>query len=303
MTYEHIHHHDNHRPVLLDAVVDHLAPAPGERYLDLTAGYGGHASAIMAEMNPPEAVLVDRDQNAIRVLRDLHLKGATILKSDFRAACTQLLEDNQRFDMILLDLGVSSPQLDNAERGFSFQSDGPLDMRMDQDGTMPTASELINSLSEDELASVLKEYGQEPFSKRIAAAIKREGPITSTAALAAIVKRATPRTPSKGRSNTHPATRTFQAIRIAVNGELSQLRETLPMLPELLNEGGRLAIISFHSLEDRMVKQFLKEQSQYEYDSTLKLLTKRPISGATEDSFHSRSRSAKLRVAVKIKTK
>lgn len=289
--------------MLQSAVLEYLAPKPGERYLDLTAGYGGHAIAVLDAMHPPQAVLVDRDKFAINVLNDLKPEGAEIVQSDFHTAVTRLLEEEQRFDMILLDLGVSSPQLDNADRGFSFQADGPLDMRMDQEGTLENASDLINTWTEDDLAALIKEYGQEPHARRIASAIVQNRPFTRTSALADIVKSAVPRTPLKGRSKTHPATRTFQAIRIAVNDELKQLENTLPLLPQILNEGGRLAIISFHSLEDRMVKQFFKEQSRYKYESSLELLTKKPISGATEDSFHPRSRSARLRVAVKIKTK
>lgn len=301
MTLEQEHHHDKHRPVLLDAVLEHLAPQPGERYLDLTAGYGGHASAVLKAMEPPQAVLIDRDQNAINTLQQLDLPGSKVLKADFLSAAQALKKDGERFDMILMDLGVSSPQLDNARRGFSFQADGPLDMRMDQDGDLASAADLINTATEVELAEIFSQFGQEPFAKRIAAAVIKERPINRTSTLADLVKRATPRAPSR-KMKTHPATRTFQAIRIAVNDELRQLEETLPLLPGLLNVGGRLAIISFHSLEDRLVKQFFKEQSRYKYDSTLELPIKHPISGATEDSFHSRSRSARLRIAVKIKT-
>ena len=304
MTSEQEHHHNYHRPVLLDAVLDNLAPQPGERYLDLTAGYGGHASAIMGVARLSEAVLVDRDKRAIEVLKQLDLPGSKLINSDFLSAAQQLREENKRFDMILVDLGVSSPQLDNPSRGFSFRADGPLDMRMDQgNDSLQSAADLINTIDPEELTALIKEYGQEPHARRITAAIVAARPLTGTKQLADVIEQAIPRRPSFGRTPVHPATRTFQAIRIAVNDELKQIEQTLPLLPDLLNEGGRVAIISFHSLEDRMVKQFFKEQSRYAYDSTLELLTKKPISGATEDSFHARSRSAKLRVAVKIKTK
>ncbi|MDX1766185.1 MAG: 16S rRNA (cytosine(1402)-N(4))-methyltransferase RsmH [Candidatus Saccharimonadales bacterium] len=305
MTLEQEHHHDNHRPVLLKSVLEILDPRPGERYLDLTAGYGGHAAEVVTAISPNgTAVLVDRDKNAVKALESLNLEGAVILRSDFLSAVKKLQSENQRFDMILADLGVSSPQLDNANRGFSIRNDGPLDMRMDDEADL-TAMQLINELNEAELSRILKGYGEEPQAKRIASAIVSNRPILRTSQLANIVTGALKR-PSFGsasRRKIHPATRTFQAIRIAVNDELDQIKQTLLILPDLLNEGGRLAIISFHSLEDRLVKQLLNDQSRYKYESTLKLLTKHPISGATEDSFHRRARSAKLRAAVKIKTK
>lgn len=289
----------NHIPVLLHAVLALLMPKKGDTYLDLTAGFGGHAQAVIRKIGAASlATLVDRDQTAITALESLRQEGARVIHQDYAAAAQVLLEVHEQFDMILLDLGVSSPQLDVLERGFSFTYNGPLDMRMDQTGGK-TAADLLNSLAEQELAAILRDYGEEPFAHRIAKAIVAARPLVTTGQLATIVTQV-----YKGkRGKTHPATRTFQAIRIAVNNELNQLKTTLPFLPDLLKPGGRLAVISFHSLEDHIVKHFLKEQAEAGYEATLKILTKQPISGATEDDSNPRSRSAKLRGAVKINTK
>ncbi len=293
------HHHNNpHVPVLLSATLDALCPQRGESYLDLTAGYGGHASAIIdITQSPNRAVLVDRDLMAIETLtKKFGATGTEILHKDSHAAASELASQGRAFDMILMDLGVSSPQLVTASRGFSFERDGPLDMRMDQ-RTALTADELVNTLPERELANLLKEYGEEPLYRRIASAIIRQRPIHTTRQLADVANKAY----GRPRGKTHPATRTFQALRIAVNKELDLLEETLQLLPGLLLPGGRLAIISFHSLEDRKVKQFLREKAGLTYDAELKLITKRPTLG-TEDVFNPRARSARLRAAVKLKT-
>lgn len=289
----------NHIPVLLNAVLALLMPKKGETYLDLTAGYGGHAQAVIRKIGAASlATLVDRDQTAINALKPLQQAGARVIHQDYAAAVRQLSMAKEQFDMILLDLGVSSPQLDVLERGFSFTHNGPLDMRMDQSRGRP-AADLLDNLAEPELTAILRNYGEEPFAHRIAKAIVAARPLATTEQLARIVMQV-----YKGkRGKTHPATRTFQAIRIAVNDELNQLKTTLPFLPELLKPEGRLAVISFHSLEDRIVKHFLKEQAEAGYEATLKILTKQPISGATEDDYNPRSRSAKLRGAVKINTK
>ena len=285
-----------HQPVLLPEVLHVLAPKQDESYLDLTAGYGGHAGAVLdATGVPSKAVLVDRDENAIAELRPFVGHGATLLHTDFYQAAQQLAGEGRRFDMILLDLGVSSPQLDRAERGFSIVQAGPLDMRMDAREPR-TAADLVNKMSEAELADLIYKYGEEPKSRQIAKAIVRDRPFTTTDQLAATVANAT----RWGRSRIHPATRTFQALRIALNRELELLEQTLALLPQLLAPGGRLAIISFHSLEDRIVKHFFKELTEAGYEATFSSLTKKPISGATDDVHNPRARSAKLRAVVKI---
>lgn len=287
-----------HRPVLLNSVVHVLAPRVGESYLDLTAGYGGHAKAVIDKIGSARlATLVDRDQTAIAALKPLGEEGARIIHSDFAAAAGKLYKAGEQFDLVLIDLGVSSPQLDNRERGFSFMGEGPLDMRMDPSSGL-SAAEWLKVVSEKELAEVLRDYGEEPHALNIARAIKRAMPLKTTAELAKVVEDAY----HGKRGKIHPATRTFQAIRIAVNDELGQLRRTLPLALELTKPGGRLAIISFHSLEDRIVKHFLKEQASAGYEATLKILTKQPVEGATEDVNNPRARSAKLRAAAKINT-
>jgi len=286
-----------HQPVLLQATLDLLAPKRGENYLDLTAGYGGHAAqGIGAISDAHLATLVDRDEFAITALQTLAEAGARVLKSDYASAARQLQEAGEQFSMILLDLGVSSPQLDIAERGFSFMQDGPLDMRMNQQEGF-TAADVCNKASEDELVRILRDYGEEPHAAKVAKAIIRNRPLKTTAQLADVVT-----TVYRGRrGKTHPATRTFQALRIAVNQELQQLADTLQLIPDLLKPEGRVAIISFHSLEDRMVKHFFKEEQEAGYEARLQILTKNPIDGAIQDVHNPRARSAKLRAAVKIK--
>lgn len=288
-----------HIPVLKQDVLNQLAPQVGESYLDLTAGFGGHASAVVGLIgDASQAVLVDRDQVAINALEPLAKAGARIIHGDYSSVAWSLAQDGERFDMILLDLGVSSPQLDIAERGFSFMHEGPLDMRMDQSAKL-TASTYVNHATKDELVDVLRKYGEEPQALKIARAIVLARPITTTSQLADVVLQAV-----HGRhGKIHPATRTFQALRIAVNDELRQLSDTLQLLPDLLKPGGRVAVISFHSLEDRLVKQFFNEQARAGYEATLQLQTKHPISGADNDVSNPRARSAKLRAAVKIKQK
>jgi 16S rRNA (cytosine1402-N4)-methyltransferase len=287
-----------HIPVLLEQVLSLLAPRPEETYLDLTAGRGGHARAIIGKIgSASNATLVDRDDDAIADLQPLQQAGAHLIKSDFASVVRTLANQQKQFSIILLDLGVSSPQLDNAERGFSFRNSGPLDMRMDQSQTV-TAAEIVNTWSEDRLAETIREYGEEPRARAIARAISESRPLSTTAELAAVVARI-----HRGKwGKIHPATRTFQAIRIALNDELEQLSQTLHLLPKILVPEGRVAIISFHSLEDRLVKQFFKEQAEAGYEAELRILTKKPISGATDDVHNPRARSAKLRAAVKIKT-
>ena len=289
----------SHEPVLLTETLDLLKPQPGDRYLDVTAGYGGHAQAVMARSgNYAESVLVDRDAQAIKELKArFSNQEIEIVKSDYLNESRKLLTKQYRFDLILADLGVSSPHLNEVSRGFSFNNDGPLDMRMDQSQEV-NAWQVVNKFSEADLADILWRYGEEPKSRQIARLIVRSRPLNSTADLAAIAHKAWP-----GYSRSNPATRTFQAIRVAVNNELDQLSEALPVWLELLAPNGRLAIISFHSLEDRIVKRFMVEKSGNRYDSELILLTKHPLTAGEQEIAHNpRSRSAKLRVAAKQTT-
>lgn len=286
-----------HIPVLLDATLDVLAPQKGEKYLDLTAGYGGHASEVIKIIGDARlATLVDRDQTSIAAIEPLTQAGARVLKNSYAQAAADLHKAGEQFEMILLDLGVSSPQLDIAERGFSFRQEGPLDMRMDQT-TGFTAADVVNKASKDELLHILRNYGEEPHAAKIAQAIIMARPLKTTTDLAHVVEQTIRGTWGK----IHPATRTFQALRIAVNDELGQLERTLPLLPDLLKPGGRVAIISFHSLEDRLVKRFFKEQADAGFEATLTITTPKALSGDLYDVSNPRARSAKLRAAAKIK--
>jgi len=285
-----------HIPVLLNETLQYLSPERGQSYLDVTAGYGGHASVVLKRtQNPKGAVLVDRDETAVAALKQAFAKtDANLVCNDFLSASVDLEQQGKSFDMILADLGVSSLHLDVPERGFSFVSDGPLDMRMDKKQEI-TAAHIVNTYSEVQLVGILEQYGQEPKSRSIARNIIAARPVNSTHQLANIVARSWP-----GKSRVHPATRAFQALRIAVNGELSQLSRALPIWLELLAPGGRLVIISFHSLEDRIVKNFLSDHGRDTYDAVLELLTKKPVT-ATNDEIVSnpRARSAKLRAGRK----
>ncbi len=296
----------HHTPVLLAQTMALLNPKEGESYLDGTAGFGGHAeSVINAIGDEASVVLVDRDQTAIDALEEKFGKRVTLLHTDYVEAAEQLLKDGRQFDLILLDVGVSSPQLDQAERGFSFRSDADLDMRMDQSQSL-TAAEIVNTWKQEDLANVIYEYGEERRSRAVARAIVAARPIESTKQLAEVVRSVV----HKGASKIDPATRTFQAIRIAVNNELDQLAKSLPLLVQLLSEGGRLAVISFHSLEDRIVKQFFDSESKdcicpprtlvciCKHTATVTKLTKKPIVAEPNDS-NPRARSAKLRAVCK----
>lgn len=286
-----------HVPVLLEATLDRLQPQEGDAYLDLTAGYGGHARRFLAiTKNNSDATLVDRDSNAIAALQSFQQAGVRLLHTDFVSAARQLIEEGKQFDRIVVDLGVSSPQLDRSERGFSFTHNGPLDMRMD-DRQEVSAETLVNTASKDELIRIITTYGEEPigFARRIAEAIVSHRPLRETGELADLIKQV-----YVGKwKKIHPATRTFQALRIAVNEELRQVEELLPLIPRLLKPGGSIGIISFHSLEDRLVKRYFAEQQQAGYEAELTVLTKKPLAGDIYDVHNPRSRSAKLRVAVK----
>lgn len=284
-----------HISVLARETLEYLDPKPGERYLDLTAGYGGHASLILDKIGETgEAVLVDRDAEAIKSLRNI-FSGANnvrIVHEDFFSASRKLLEDNERFDVILADLGVSSEHFNNQERGFSFAYDGPLDMRMDQSQGL-TAEEVVNTSSEDELAAIFSKYGELKNPRQIASLIVDNRPYKSTKELADDISLVVRR-----KKRTHPATEVFQAIRIAVNSELEQVQNSLPIWIDLLNTKGRLGVISFHSLEDRLVKRAFQEHGGERYDARLQIVTKKPvISSDDEVVFNPRARSAKLRVA------
>jgi 16S rRNA (cytosine1402-N4)-methyltransferase len=246
-------HQNQHIPVLLNEVLTYLSPSEGESYLDCTAGYGGHATKILERtLNPAKAVLIDRDQNSIDHLQSMFKEGVRIVRNDYLSACSDLNKADEKFDMILADLGVSSPHLDIASRGFSIRLDGPLDMRMDNSQQL-TAEIIVNSYKEAEIADIIKEYGEEPKATKIAKFIVENRPINTTSQLAKVVAQAWP-----GYSKVHPATRTFQALRIAVNSELDQIKRAIPLMVKMLKPGGRLVIISFHSLEDRIVKHLSK---------------------------------------------
>lgn len=286
-----------HKPVLLAEVLAVLQPKPGETYMDLTAGYAGHASEILdVTRNYKGSVLVDRDENAIRVLEEKFKDtGIRIVKNDFYNAVLQEIECGNAFDMILMDFGVSSPQLDQASRGFSFAKDGPLDMRMDTEQEL-SADVIVNRWSEGRIVEILEKYGEEKpgFARLIARAIVHGRPWTSTKELGDALKK-------YGRGGkVHPATRTFQAIRIAVNDELGEIERTLPLIPKVLKPGGRVAMITFHSLEDRLVKDWMKTEAGFGEESQIRILTKKPITAGTEELFiNPRARSAKLRAATK----
>jgi len=293
--------HQLHIPVLLDEVIDVAQAKEGETLLDATAGYGGHAQAILERtLQDSGSVLVDRDEQAVKELRKTFTgRPVQIIQDTFLDAARALAEEGEQFDIIVADLGVSSPHLDNSSRGFSFTTESALDMRMDQNQTL-TAEQVVNEYSKDDLAKILREYGEEPRARRIAQAIVDRRPIRTTTELAAVVERALHARWKKA----HPATKTFQALRIAVNDELDQLRQALPVWLQLLKPGGRLVVISFHSLEDRIVKQFLSERAGNRYDAEMELLTKKPASATKHEVvLNPRARSAKLRAAVKIKRK
>lgn len=290
-----------HIPVLLEYVLQYLDPKAGESYLDLTAGYGGHAKRLLERTAAlDKAVLVDRDSNAIGQLEKVFAgQPVAIRQQDFQAASRDLRAEQRQFDMILADLGVSSPHLDDAARGFAIVQEGPLDMRMDQNQTL-TAADIVNGYPADRLAEILRVYGEEPKARQIAKLIVQQRqiePFQTTSQLATTVAKAWP-----GRSKVHPATRTFQALRIAINDELGQLQASLPLWMEMLTPGGRLVVISFHSLEDRLVKQAFSDAAGNgeRYDTELRLLTKRPVTAdPSEIESNPRARSAKLRAVSK----
>ena len=302
-----------HLPVLLDEVLTHLAPRPGDVVLDGTVGGGGHASALLERVLPGGFLYgLDRDPSALEAAR-ARLAAVTDRFTLTRGTFDQLGNLGlPPLDVILLDVGVSSPQLDRPERGFSFRNAGPLDMRMDPDAPL-TAADLLNDLPEAELARILYEYGEERHSRKIARAIvkrREEGaPFTDTLDLAEFVRRLVPRDPS----GIHGATRTFQGLRIAVNDELGMLARALKAGLAALAPGGRFGVISFHSLEDRLVKRFFQTEAKgcicpprqpvctCGKPPSLVILTPKPVVATpAEANCNPRARSAKLRVARRL---
>lgn len=307
----------SHRSVLLDECMDGLNINSRGIYVDGTAGGGGHSFEIARRLDGGRLIAIDRDEAAIRAAGErlaVYGETATVVRSNFfelARVCEELGIDG--IDGLLLDLGVSSHQLDTAERGFSYMSDAPLDMRMDKrDGL--TAYDVVNGYPEERLKKILYEYGEERYSASIAAAIVRERqkrPIETTLELSDLIKYAIP--PFAREGGHHPAKRSFQAIRIEVNGELDVIEPAIRDAARLLRRGGRIAIITFHSLEDRIVKQTFASLAQgctcpksfpvcvCNNKPTLKIITKKPVlPSAAELEENPRSRSAKLRVAEKL---
>lgn len=305
-----------HIPVLLNESVDHLVTADNGIYVDATFGRGSHSQAILNRLNKQGRLIAfDKDPEAVAYAKQFfaHEPRFTIYHASF-AKLQKYLSDLQltgKIQGILFDLGVSSPQLDNPDRGFSFIREGKMDMRMDTTEGL-SAVEWLAHVDETELANVLWKYGEEKFSRRIARAIvnaRKANPITTTTELADIIKFAVPKT--KKTQDKHPATRSFQAIRIAINQELTDLEQGLEQALEILAVGGRLAVISFHSLEDRIVKQFIKQHEKGKelprglpvknevFKMKLKSVTKAMKPSLTEINHNPRARSAILRIAEK----
>lgn len=306
----------DHTPVLADEVRELLAVQPGETIVDGTFGAGGHARLLAADLaGRGKLVAIDRDPTA-RQHFDRFKAAAGVdvrfLRGDFSLVLAQLAANDVRADAILLDLGVSSMQIDRPERGFSYATDAPLDMRMDPSSEL-TAAEIVNTWDEGELRTIFRRYGEERYATQIARAIvrqRRDRPFTRTGELVETIKTAIP-TPARFGEG-HPAKRVFQALRIAVNDELAALEAALPAAADMLRPGGRLAVISFHSLEDRIVKHFYRERAHgctcppdfpvcaCGKQPDLRVVTRRPVRPSTEElEQNPRAASARLRVAVK----
>ena len=298
-----------HQSVLLQEVLVLLAPQPDGRYIDGTAGGGGHSWALLAAGG--QVLSLDADPHAVdRVRQRLRpfAERSLVLQGNFRTLATAAQQAGfDPVDGILLDLGLSSDQLELEERGFSLMTDGPLDMRFDPAQEL-SAADLVNTWPEGQLADLIYAYGEERLSRRIARAMVLARPLHSTGQLARVIERAVGR-----RGRIHPATRTFQALRIAVNDELGALQAVLPQAMALLRPGGRLAVISFHSLEDRIVKQFMQREAQNclcppellhcqcDHRASLRVLTRKPVGPSAEEiAANPRSRSAKLRAAERL---
>jgi len=302
----------SHKPVLYQEIIHALQPKSPGCYIDGTIGAGGHARGILEACTPDGRLLgLDLDSQALALARETlapYGKRVVLIQASYLSLSESMRQLGwEAVDGIVIDLGVSSMQLDTPERGFSFQVDAPLDMRFNRE-TGLTAAQYINTMPEAELADLLFKCGEEPRAKRIAKMIVQARPVRTTLQLAELAKKAYP-----GHSRIHPATRIFQAIRIAVNDELTVLEQALPRAMQALRPGGRLAVISFHSLEDRIVKDFFRRESKdwinppyekiYEIErhATLKEITRKPITpSADEISNNPRARSAKLRVAERL---
>jgi 16S rRNA (cytosine1402-N4)-methyltransferase len=292
-----------HVPVLLEESLNFLNVRPGGVVVDCTLGFGGHSAAICRRLGPAgKLIAFDRDEQAM----DLAKARLAVLAEELGAEMPQVEYVARPFseiaevikpgelDGLLADFGVSSMQLDEAHRGFSFRSDGPLDMRMDTRSGL-TAEQVVNQADEEDLANLIYEFGEERRSRRIARAIVRARPITTTAELARVVSAVAP--PIKG-EKIHPATKTFQALRIRVNDELGEIQSLLKSAESLLKPGGRVVLISFHSLEDRLVKDSFRESAR---QGVLEILTKKPAVAKEQEALRNpRSRSAKLRAAEKV---
>src|SRR5438067_1732834 len=306
----------DHFPVLAAEVREGLAVRPGETVVDATFGAGGHASLLAADLKGRgKLIAIDRDLEARTYFTRFEKRAgvqARLLRGDFGAVLEQLSENGVRANAILLDLGVSSMQLDRPERGFSYSVDAPLDMRMDTTQDL-SARNVVNEWPECELVTIFRRYGEERYAKQIARAIvrrRKDQPFERTGELVDTIKSAIPAPARFGEG--HPAKRVFQALRIAVNDELSSLEAALPSALEMLRPGGRLAVISFHSLEDRMVKQFLRDRERgctcppdfpvcvCGHEPELRAVERRPVKpSAAEVDANPRSASARLRAAVK----
>jgi len=287
-----------HIPVMVTEVMEALQPRPGRLYVDCTVGAGGHARAILERIEPGGRLLgIDADPAAIDLARDnLARFGTSLTLAQGNYGDLKDLCERHGFTAnagILMDLGVSSMQLDRAERGFSFQREAPLDMRFDSTGGL-SAADIVNTYSEQEIARILWEYGEERHSRQIAHRIVQNRPVLSTVRLAHIVQQVH----GGKRGKIHPATRTFMALRIAANRELENLRLALDQTVGLLREGGRMVVISYHSLEDRIVKQFMRAEAARHVFSLVSRKVIRPTS--LETRSNPRSRSARLRVAERL---
>ena len=310
----------DHVPVLANEVRESLTVRPGETVVDATFGAGGHAALLAADLQGRgKLIAIDRDPTARTYFERFEKRAgvhARLLRGDFGVVLPQLAENGVQADAILLDLGVSSMQLDRPERGFSYSVDAPLDMRMDTSEEL-SARDIVNEWPERELMTIFRRYGEERYPKQIARAIvrrRKEQPFERTGELVDAIKGAIPAPARFGEG--HPAKRVFQALRIAVNDELGALEAALPAALEMLRPGGRLAVISFHSLEDRMVKQFLREKERgctcppdfpvcvCGHEPELRAIERRPIKAcATEIAANPRAASARLRAAVKTEAK
>jgi len=302
-----------HKPVLLNEVIEALNPQPGKRYVDCTLGGGGHAEAILTKILPGGQLLgIDADPKAIEIAENRlveYIENIILVNDNFLSLKTICREnDFLPVQGILFDLGLSSAQLDDSERGFSFQQYSPLDMRFDPTQEF-TAADVVNNFSEERLAEVIKTYGEERYSRRIARHIVNSRPINSTLQLVDAIAKAT----RGNRGKIHPATRTFMALRIYINHELENLSAALKQTINCLDHRGRLVVISYHSLEDRIVKQFMQTESkgcicsptipvcQCGHEASLKLITRKVIMPSTEETkSNPRSRSARLRVAERL---